>query len=127
LIFVQVVHPKLPYIHEHRYTVSVLERSEKGSITRVELKFGFMEEPDVEAVLEQVISHREIDLSPDRENWIVHVTNENLVPEHAMRPLRRLRLRLFKILRFVSRPTYYHYGLGDEVQLSAEILPVHVR
>ncbi len=127
LIFVQVVHPKLPYIHEHRYTVSVLERSEKGSITRVELKFGFMEEPNVEAVLEQIVSHREIDLSPDRGNWIVHVTNENLVPEHAMRPIRRLRLRLFKILRHVSRPTYYHYGLGDEVQLSAEILPVHVR
>ena len=127
MIFVQVVHPKLPYIHGQRYTVAMLERSAKGSIVRVELRFGFMEEPNVEAVLEEIVSHKEIDLSPDRRNWIVHVTNENLVPEQAMRPMRRFRLRLFKILRFVSRPAYYHYGLGDEVQLSAEILPVHVR
>jgi KUP system potassium uptake protein len=127
LIFVQVVHPKMPYVHEQRYAVTVLERNERGSIIRVELKFGFMEEPDVEAVLEEMVSHREIDLSPDIHSWSVHVTNENLVAEKAMRPLRRIRLALFKMLRFISRPTYYHYGLGDEVQLSAEILPVHVR
>jgi len=40
---------------------------------------------------------------------------------------RRFRFRLFLILRLVSRPAYYAYGLGDEVQLSAEILPVSVR
>jgi KUP system potassium uptake protein len=127
LIFVQVVHPKVPYIHENRYSVTVFERSAKGSIIRVELKFGFMEEPNVEAVLEDMISHKEIDLPADERNWIVHVSHENLVPEKVMRPLRRIRLKFFNLLRFVSRPAYYHYGLGDEVQLSAEILPVHVR
>jgi KUP system potassium uptake protein len=40
---------------------------------------------------------------------------------------RRVRLRLFLFLRHVSRPAYYAYGLGDEVQLSAEIMPVRVR
>jgi K+ transporter len=27
----------------------------------------------------------------------------------------------------VSRPAYYYYGLGDEVQLSAEVVPVKVQ
>jgi len=40
---------------------------------------------------------------------------------------RRLRFRLFLFLRLVSRPTYYAYHLGDEVQLSAEIMPVRVQ
>jgi KUP system potassium uptake protein len=40
--------------------------------------------------------------------------------------LRRLRLRVFLLLRLVSQPTYYYYGLGDEVQLSVEIIPVRV-
>jgi len=31
------------------------------------------------------------------------------------------------LLRLISRPAYYYYGLGDEVQLSAETLPVRVR
>jgi hypothetical protein len=41
-----------------------------------------------------------------------------------MNILRRLRFRLFLFLRLVSRPAYYAYHLGDEVQLSAEIIPV---
>jgi KUP system potassium uptake protein len=127
IVFVEVVHPKVPYVHEGRYEVTVYERSAQGSISRVELRFGFMEDQNVEKVLAEMVSHRELDLSPDPRNWSVHVSNENLVAAKTMAPLRRLRLRLFTLLRFVSRPTYYHYGMGDEVQLSAEILAVHVR
>jgi len=127
IIFVQVVHPKTPYVHENRYVVTVLERNAGGSIVRVQLMFGFMEEPNVESVLEEMVSHHEIDLSTDRRQWVVHVVSENLVPSKSMNRLRRFRLGLFKILRFVSRPAYYHYGMADEVELSAEILAIHVR
>jgi KUP system potassium uptake protein len=44
-----------------------------------------------------------------------------------MGPIQRFRFRLFMFLRLVSRPAFYYYGLGDEVQLSAETLPVRVR
>jgi len=36
-------------------------------------------------------------------------------------------LRLFVFLRQISRPAYYAYGLGDEVRLSVEVMPVRVR
>jgi KUP system potassium uptake protein len=62
----------------------------------------------------------------DRHQWIVHVSSENLLPSPGMSLLRRARLRLFLVLRLVSRPVYYAYGLGDEVQLSAEVMPVRV-
>jgi KUP system potassium uptake protein len=127
LIFVQVVHPKIPYVHENRYSVSVFERSAKGSIIRVELRFGFMESPNVEHALKELATHKEIDLAIDRRDWIVHVANEHLLRASTMGIGRRFRLKLFEILRHISRPTYYYYGLGDEVQLSAEILPVRVR
>jgi KUP system potassium uptake protein len=39
---------------------------------------------------------------------------------------KRLRFRLFLFLRLISRPAYYSYGLGDEVQLSTEIMPLRV-
>ena len=39
----------------------------------------------------------------------------------------RLRFHLFQLLRLVSRPAYYYYGLGNEVQLSAEIIPIRIR
>jgi KUP system potassium uptake protein len=129
LIFVEVTHRKVPYIHDDRYVVRVFdkENAQSGSIVSVELSFGFMEEPNVEAMLEELVRHREIDLATDRRRWIVHVAHENLLPSRKMGILKRLRLQLFQVLRLVSRPSYYYYGLGDEVQLSAEIIPVRIR
>ena len=128
LIFVEVVHRKVPYVHDDRYHVTVFQRAPgKGSIISVTLSFGFMEEPNVERILEQLASHHEIDLPIDPHRWIVHVSIENLLPGRRMTFPRRLRLRLFMLLRHMSQPAHYYYGLGDELQLSAEILPVRVR
>jgi len=128
LIFVEVTHRKVPYIHENRYAVVVFDRDrDRGSIISVELSFGFMEEPNVELALEGMARHREIDLPTDHRQWIVHVSNENLLPARNMGLLRRLRFRLFVLLRLVSQPAYYAYGLGEDVQLSTEVVPVRVR
>jgi KUP system potassium uptake protein len=128
LIFVEVTHREVPYIRDDRYAVTVFDKEkDSGSIISVELSFGFMEEPNVERALEGMARLREIDLPIDRRQWIVHVSNENLLPAQSMRLFQRLRLRLFTLLRLVSRPAYYYYGLGDEVQLSAETLPVRVQ
>jgi len=128
LLLVEVTHPKTPYVLGNRYLVTVFDRdAERGSVIGVELRFGFMEEPNVERSLADLARHRQIDLPADPAQWIVHVSNENLLPAGEMALWRRFRFRLFLILRLVSRPAYYAYGLGDEVQLSAEILPVSVR
>jgi KUP system potassium uptake protein len=128
LILVQVTHRKVPYIRDNRYRVTVFDREpRRGGIIAVEVSFGFMEEPNVERLLEEMARHKEIDLPVDRHQWIVHASQENLVPSRAMGLLGRLRFRLFLILRLVSQPAYYYYGLGDEVQLSVEIIPVRVR
>jgi KUP system potassium uptake protein len=122
------MHPKIPYIHHGRCHVTVFDRdTDRGSVIGVELRFGFMEEPNVERYLAAMAQHREIDLPPDPRQWTVHVCRENLLPAKRMSLLKRLRLRLFLFLRVVSRPAYYAYGLGDEVQLSAEIVPVKVQ
>ncbi len=128
LILIEVTHPKVPYVHDDRYHITVFERDkDRGSVIGVELRFGFMEEPNVERYLESLARHREIDLPAHPKQWIVHVAYENLLPARRMNLLRRLRFRLFVFLRRVSRPTYHTYHLGDEVQLSAEIMPVRVR
>jgi KUP system potassium uptake protein len=106
----------------------VFERDkDHGSVISVELRFGFMEDPNVERYLEAMARHKEIDLPAHPGQWIVHVSHENLLPAKHMTLFRRLRFRLFLFLRRVSRPAYYAYHLGDEVQLSAEIMPVRVR
>jgi KUP system potassium uptake protein len=128
LIFVEVTHRKVPYIRDNRYRVTVFDRDHhRGSIVAVEISFGFMEEPNVERLLEEMARHKQIDLPTDRRQWVVHASQENLLPSRRMNWLRRVRFRLFLLLRLVSQPAYYYYGLGDEVQLSVEIIPVRVR
>jgi KUP system potassium uptake protein len=127
LIFVEVAHRKTPYIHDGRYDIKVFHKDENSSIIAVTLKFGFMEEPDVEAVLEDLARHKEIGLPVHEHQWIVHVSIENLLPGHAMGILGRARLKLFTFLRQISQPAHYFYGLGDNVQLTAEIIPVRLK
>jgi KUP system potassium uptake protein len=128
LILVEVVHPKVPYIHENRYQVIVFDRDkDRGSVISVQLRFGFMEEPNVERYLEDLAQHEEIDLPTDPRQWVVHVSHENLLPAKRMNLFKRLRFRLFLFLRLISRPAYYGYHMGNEVQLSAEIMPVKVQ
>jgi KUP system potassium uptake protein len=128
LIFIEVTHAKAPYIHKNRYHITVFDRDkDRGSVIGVELRFGFMEEPNVEHYLEDLARHHQIDLPADPRQWIVHVSHENLLPARRLNLWRQLRFRLFVFLRQVSRPTYYAYHLGNAVQLSAEILPVRVR
>lgn len=128
IIFVEVVHRKVPYVHDARYEVNVFERSlEHGCVISVTVKFGFMEEPNVERVLEELAQHHEIDLPPDPHKWIVHVSIENAMPAKGAGLYVKMRLGLFAFLRQVSTPAHYYYGLGDEVQLSAEVIPVRLR
>ena len=128
LIFVEVTHRKVPYIHDNRYQVTVFDRNPAGgSVIGVELQFGFMEEPNVEHALTDLARHHQIDLPTQHHHWVVHVLLEHLLPSRNMGLTGRLRLRLFSLLRRMSQTAYGYYGLGDNVQLSAEIMPVRVR
>jgi len=113
LVLVEVTHPKVPYIKDERYKVTVFDRDpSRGCVIGVEVSFGFMEEPNVERLLEEMARHKEIDLPSDPRHWIVHVSQENLLPPRRMNLFKRLRFRLFMFLRLVSQPAYYYYGLG---------------
>ena len=119
---------RCPYIRDNRYRVTVFDRDHhRGGIVAVEVSFGFMEEPNVERLLEEMARHKQIDLPTDRRQWVVHASQENLLPSRRMNWLRRVRFRFVPAAARVSEPAYYYYGLGDEVQLSVEIIPVRVR
>ena len=127
LLFVEVVHTKTPWVHHDRYKVTSFQRdADHGSVVSVEVRFGFMEVPNVEAVLEDLARHHEIDLPVDPASWIVHVSHENLILPAGAGFVLQLRLRLFSALRQLSQPAYYFYGLGNEVKLSSEIVPVRI-
>jgi len=125
IIFVHVDHPKVPYVHEDRFETTILEDNRNGRMVRVEMRFGFMEMPDVEQGLRELAQRAEINLEADHRQWTVHVVREHLAPARNMGPFHAMRFRAYELLRLISQPTYYHYGLGYDVPLSVEILPVY--
>ena len=64
---------------------TVFDRAEdRGSVIGVELRFGLMEEPNVERYLADIARHKEIDQPTHPRQWIVHVSHENLLPAKRM-------------------------------------------
>lgn len=132
LIFLEVIQKKTPYIHGDRYEIRHFQKDgqkdgSKGSVTSVTLLFGFMEDPNVEKQLESLANHHEINLSSNPKDWLVHASVENILPAKRISLRREWRVKVFSVFRQLSRPGYYYYGLGDEVQLSLEILPVRLK
>lgn len=127
LFFVVVSHKKFPFVHHKRYESRTFFRDdEKGTVSTVTIEFGFMEEPNVESVLEDLAKHHQISLPNDPHRWVIHVSQENLIAFEEMSWFAKLQLRLFLLFRQISQPAYYYYGLGKAVNLTVEIMPVRL-
>jgi KUP system potassium uptake protein len=127
LIFVEIVHVKSPWVHHERYHVRTLDKdAARGGIQSVSVHFGFMEDPNVERVLEEIAAHHEIDLPMNPHEWAVYASIERLHPAKHVSYFGRMRLRLFSLLRQISQPAHFYYGLAEEVNLSLEVMGVKI-
>jgi KUP system potassium uptake protein len=125
LFLLEVVHRKVPYVHGIRYESHVFcQDKEKGTVISVTIHFGFMEEPNVELVLTDLLSLHQMELPKDPNHWLIHVSYEKLIPPLNMSLAQEIRFRLFLFLRQITQPSYFYYGLGNNVNLSIEIMPI---
>lgn len=129
LIFLTVTIAKQPYIYKNRYRVTVFQNHETGaagSMSSVTLQFGFMEVPDVESILSHLAHHREIQLSADPDQWLIHIMRGRLIPMPGMGIARKISFSIFRTIRNLAGPSYYFYGLGKDLPLSLEMVPIKV-
>ena len=125
IILLDVISKKIPYIKGERYDIAVFQRDpEKGAIVSVTVKFGFMEDHNVERVLAELARHHKVGLAKDEHKWQIHVSHERLFPSSNMSIWKRLKLKIYAMLRHISYPSYYYFQLGKEVNLSMEIMPI---
>jgi KUP system potassium uptake protein len=125
LFLLEVVHRKEPYIHGARFESHVFCKDPiKGTVISVTIHFGFMEDPNVELVLADLLSLHKLELPTDPNHWLIHVSYEKLIPPTNMSLFEAIRFRSFLFLRQITQPSYFFYGLGQNVNLSIEILPI---
>ena len=125
LVFLNVSMEDEPSCEDERYIVTKFyDDPEKGSIISVSVRFGFMEEPDVEDVLEEIASHEKINIDTQPANWHMHIAQERVFLASASRFLYTVRFSFFQML-LKNASTYDHYfKLGRKVRLSVESIPV---
>lgn len=127
IILLTVVGKRVAFVEDERYAVKKLwEEQGNGSITAVDVNFGFMESPNVEHILEGLADHRKIHIDEDPKNWLIRIVQERILPEDGIGARARIKLFFFALLLKNSDSADYHFGLGNEVGLSTEIIPVKI-
>ncbi len=114
-----------------RYEIVEFENNHKKgfSLLSITASFGFMEEPDVEGVIQYIADNEQLTPNDDMEDWIIHVARERVVARkksHYRNRITRLRALLYSLLATNATPTYEYYGLGEDSRVSAELLPVRL-
>ncbi len=126
IVFVNVLISKNdPYCASERYKIKEFYHDKKqGSIYAVQVKFGFMEEPNVESVLEGIAKHREVKIDHDPQNWLIHVAQEKAFLSREATLVRRFFYGLFMLLHKNAQTYTQFFELGKAAHLTAESVPV---
>jgi KUP system potassium uptake protein len=128
LTVTQVRKPHVP--KQNRYEMVTFENNPttKHSIISIRANFGFMETPNIKTVINDIAANDAITPGDGDElkDWIIYVGKERITASPEIRRAHYLRYKLFHLLARNAEPTYNYYGLGDDLRLSMEVIPVKV-
>jgi len=126
LLFVKISNE--PYVENSaRYEVfPMIDEKSKGYVAGVNVKFGFMEDPNVERILHKLAAHQEIKIEEDHEKWLIHVINSKFLFSRRTNFFKKI---LYRIYRFIWNNTDTmdsYLGLGDHLELTVETVPIRL-
>lgn len=127
IIFLTVITERKPYVHNLPFIVNKLYSDPvAGSISSVTLRFGFMEELDVEARLEDLAHHHRIHIDENPKEWLVHALQERVALKEGASLFDQIKFLIFQFLSNNSQSADEYFGLGKDVSLSLEVFPVKI-
>lgn len=127
IILLKIHRISYPFAKKIRYEVSNLYKSkDHGSITGVKVNFGYMEEPDVEKVLTGIAKHKEVPISEQNRDWLIHVLQPMIHINPKASLITKAKFWLFEILQANSDTPMDYFHLGHDEPLSVDYLPVYL-
>lgn len=114
-----------PHLHEKRYEIiKFFENGRRGSIYSIQARFGFMEEPNVEKLLENLAEHHQIRLEIGPSHWLIHALHKRILFHDRLSLLTRMKVLIYQFLDNNFMKADHYFGLGNEVELTVEVVPV---
>jgi KUP system potassium uptake protein len=120
-----------PYVDEDqgqiRYKIAPLyENGPTGSMYGVVVYFGFMENPDVELILEDLARKHEIKIEEDPKKWLIHILHSRVYISKKVGQVKRFLLGIYKFLNRNSMHADGYFGLGNNIDLTIEAIPTKI-
>jgi len=129
IIFLTVQIEKHPMVTpEHRYKIINFGKvgPHQDTIASVVVRFGFMEEPNVEHVLQDLANHHEIQIDTDKHNWLIEVMHERIYKDEV-RGFNKIQSIIFQLLSRFADTADHYFKLGDSEPLAIEVVPVKLK
>lgn len=127
IVLLKINRIKYPFAKKVRYEVTNLYKDKKyGSITGVKVNFGYMEEPDVEKVLTGIAQHKEVPISENNKDWLIHVLQPMIHINENANFITKFKFSIFAMLQKSSDTPMDYFHLGNDEPLSVDYLPVHL-
>lgn len=129
IIFLTVHIEKHPYVtKERRYEITHFGKvgMNYDTLASVVVRFGFMEEPNVEKVLQDLANHKQIQIDTDKHNWLIEVMHERIYKDEVS-GFNRILSEIFKLISRFADTADHYFKLGDSEPLSIEVIPVKLK
>ncbi len=128
LVFLTVDLVKTPHANE-RFEIHQLtpKKQKNGTITSIIVKFGFMEDPDLEPLLSKFIKHEDIPSTDPIDHWEFRVLYEKINIPQKCSTFCKLKFALYSVIHKLSYTTDHYLGLGKKAHCTIDVLPVTLR
>lgn len=130
IVFLHVTIEKQPYMKHKRFEVVTLRKGTSegdGNIVSVLVNFGYWEKPNVEKILDELAQHKLINIKDDHRQWLLYMLRDRVHESKKDVPLwKDLRIKAFKFLLKNSDHSESYFGLGHDIGLSSETIPVYL-
>lgn len=130
IVFLHVVIERKPHMRHKRFEIVTFRKGKnnEGSIVSVLVNFGYWEKPNVEDILDDLAKHKLIKIKDDHREWLVYMLQERVhVARHHVPMLRKFRINVFKFLQRNADHRDHYFGLGHDLSLSAETVPIFMK
>ena len=113
----------------NRFTVTEYQNDHKKglSLLAITATYGFMETPDIKRAIKWIADNEHLTPNDDMKDWIIYAGRERLIIDKGQKLHHKFRANLFKILSRNSSSAYSYFGLGDDLRVTIEMLPIKLR
>jgi len=124
IIFLSIIQTGRPFEPDRsRYDAFFFARDDAGTVVSVQVRFGYMEQPDIRKALLALKEKHLVKIPLEPRRWLILVGAERFItPGNTM--IEKLRIGLFSRLNRLAKPAIDYFGLETDSAVVTETINV---